>query len=80
LDERTGAATIGGGPVEAVKAKTTAHVVIVPGDLSGKELFKHVLKSLAEKVSKELREAILTLSVESVREFIPYGKGAVLKD
>ncbi|MGB8780451.1 MAG: ribosome rescue protein RqcH [Candidatus Bathyarchaeia archaeon] len=80
LDEGTGVARIGGGPVEAVKAKTTAHVVIVPGDLSGKELFKRVLRSLAEKVSKELREAVLTLSVESVREFIPFGKGTVLKD
>ncbi|MGD0496726.1 MAG: ribosome rescue protein RqcH [Candidatus Bathyarchaeia archaeon] len=80
LDEGTGVARIGGGPVEAVKAKTNVYVVIVPGDLSGKELFKRVLRSLAEKVSKELREAILTLSVESVREFIPFGKGTVLKD
>lgn len=80
FDEETGVARIGGGPVEAVKAKTTAHVVIVPGDVSGKELFKRVLRSLAEKVSKELREAILSLSVESVREFIPFGKGTVLKD
>ena len=80
LDEGTGVAKVEGGPVEAVKAKTTAHVVIVPGDSNGRELFKHVLKSLAEKVSKDLREAILTLSVESVREFIPFGKGTVLKD
>ena len=80
FDEGTGVARIGGGPVEAVKAKTTAHVVIVPGDLSGKELFRRVLRSLAEKVSKERREAILTLSVESIREFIPFGKGTVLKD
>jgi predicted ribosome quality control (RQC) complex YloA/Tae2 family protein len=80
LDEETGVGRIGGGPVEAVKAKTTAHVVIVPGDLSGKELFKRVLRSLAGKVSKDLREAILSLSVESAREFIPFGKGTVLKD
>jgi len=80
FDEGTGVARIVGGPVESVKAKTTAYVVIVPGDLSGKGLFKRVLRSLAEKVSKELREAILNLSVESVREFIPFGKGTVLKD
>lgn len=80
FDEGIGVARIGGGPVEAVKAKTTAHVVIVPGDLSGKELFKCILRSLSEKVSKELREAILTMSFESVREFIPFGKGTVLKD
>ena len=80
FDKQTGVARILGGPVESVKAKATAYVVIVPGDLSGKELFKRVLKSLAEKVSKELREAIFGLSVESVREFIPFGKGTVLKD
>jgi predicted ribosome quality control (RQC) complex YloA/Tae2 family protein len=80
LEEGTGVARIGGGPVEVVKAKTTSHVVIVPGDLSGKELFKRVLKSLADKVSKELREAILSLSGESIREFIPFGKGTVLKE
>jgi predicted ribosome quality control (RQC) complex YloA/Tae2 family protein len=80
FDEGAGVASIGGGPVEAVRAKTTAHVVIVPGDLSGKELFKRVLRCLAEKVSKELRAAILSLSGESVREFIPFGKGTVLKD
>jgi predicted ribosome quality control (RQC) complex YloA/Tae2 family protein len=80
LNEETGVARIGGGPVEVVKAKTTAHVVIVPGDLSGKELFRRVLRSLAGRVSKELREAILSLSGESVREFIPFGKGTVLKE
>jgi predicted ribosome quality control (RQC) complex YloA/Tae2 family protein len=80
FDQGTGVARIDGGPVGSVKAKATAYVVIVPGDLSGKELFKRVLKSLAEKVSKELREAILNLSVESIREFIPFGKGTVLKD
>jgi predicted ribosome quality control (RQC) complex YloA/Tae2 family protein len=80
FDEGTGMARVGGGPVEAVKVKAAAHVVIVPGDISGKELFKRVLRSLAEKVSKELHEAVLNLSVESVREFIPFGKGTVLKD
>ena len=78
FDEETSAARIGGGPVEAVKAKTNVYVVIVPGDMSGKELFKRVLKDLARKVSKELREAIMSLSVEAVREFIPFSKGIVL--
>jgi predicted ribosome quality control (RQC) complex YloA/Tae2 family protein len=80
FDEATSMARILGGPVEAVKSRVTAHVVVVPGDLKGKELFRRVLRSLAEKVSKELREAILSQSVESVREFIPFGKGTVLKD
>lgn len=80
VDEETGVARIGGGPVDAVKAKSKASVLIVPGDFSGKELFKHVLRSLAEKASSDLREAVLGLSLEAVREFIPFAKGMILED
>jgi predicted ribosome quality control (RQC) complex YloA/Tae2 family protein len=79
VNEEEGWARIGGGPVDAVKDKANAYVVIVPGDLTGKELFKRVLRSLAEKVSKEVRESILELSVEAIREYIPYNKGTVAK-
>lgn len=68
-----------GGPAHAVKAKTNTYVVIVPGDLTGKELFKRVLKSLAGKTSKEQREKVLKASVEEIREFIPYNKGRILE-
>ena len=78
VNEEEGWCRIGGGPVDAVKAKTNAYVVVVPGDFAGKELFKHVLKSLAEKVSKDVREAILKLSVEAIREYIPYSEGRAI--
>jgi len=77
VDEEMGVVRIGGGPVDSVKAKTNAFVVIVPGNDEGKQLFKHILKALVEKTSKELREAILELSTENIREFVPYGKGAI---
>jgi hypothetical protein len=80
VNEEEGWARIGGGPVDAVKAKADAYVIVVPGDFAGKDLFKHVLRSLAGKVSKEVGEAILELSVEAIREYIPYGKGTVLQD
>jgi predicted ribosome quality control (RQC) complex YloA/Tae2 family protein len=80
VNEEEGWARIGGGPVDAVKAKADAYVIVVPGDFAGKDLFKHVLRSLAGKVSKEVCEAILELSVEAIREYIPYGKGTVLQD
>jgi len=69
-----------GGPVDVVKAKTNTYVVVVPGDLTGKELFKRVLKSLTRKTSKEHREKVLKASVEEVREFIPYNKGRILEN
>jgi predicted ribosome quality control (RQC) complex YloA/Tae2 family protein len=70
-------ARIGGGPVDAVKAKANAYVIVVPGDLEGKTLFKNILHSLARKVSKEVRETILELPVEAIREYVPYGKGMI---
>ena len=66
-----------GGPVEAVKAKTKAYVVIVPGDLTGKELLKQILKSLMLKLTKEQREKAGKTSIEQVREFVPYTKGTI---
>jgi len=68
-----------GGPVDAVKTKTDVYAVVVPGDLEGKALFRSVLKDLAEKLPKELREKVLKASVERIREYIPYNKGRILK-
>lgn len=69
-----------GGAVEAVKAKTKAYITLVPGDINGKELFKYILKKLAEKMPKENREKVLEASLEKIREFVPYGKGKVLPE
>ena len=66
-----------GGSVDAVTAKTKTHVIIVPGEQSGKELLKHILKALSEKLSKDLREKTGRVSLEELREFIPYGKGRI---
>ena len=69
--------TFVGGPVEAVKAKTKAYVVLVPGDTVGKELLKQILKSLMLKLSKEQREKAGKTSIEQIREFVPYTKGTI---
>ena len=69
--------TFVGGPVEAVKAKTKAYVVLVPGDTAGKELLKQILKSLMLKLSKEQREKTGRTSIEQIREFVPYTKGTI---
>jgi len=80
VNEEEGWIRIGGGPVDAVKVKTAVYAIIVPGDLAGKELFKRVLKVLAEKMPKELREIVAKASVEEIREFIPYNKGRILEN
>jgi predicted ribosome quality control (RQC) complex YloA/Tae2 family protein len=69
-----------GGPVDAVKSKAKAYVVIAPGDQSSKELSKHIFKVLAAKLPKELRESVVKTSVEEMREFIPYNKGRISED
>ena len=66
-----------GGPVNAVKAKTKAYVVILPGDTLGKDLLKQILKSLMLKLSKEQREKAGKTSIEQIREFVPYTKGTI---
>jgi predicted ribosome quality control (RQC) complex YloA/Tae2 family protein len=66
-----------GGPLEAVKAKTKNYLVILPGDLAGKELLKQILKSLMLKLPKEQRENAGKTSIEQIREFVPYTKGAI---
>jgi len=68
-----------GGPVEAVKAKTSAYVTIMPGDLAGKEFLKQVLQALMVKLPKEQREKAGKASVERIREFVPYTKGTLIK-
>jgi predicted ribosome quality control (RQC) complex YloA/Tae2 family protein len=68
-----------GGPVDAVKAKTKAYVVILPGDKQGKDLLKQILKSLMLKLPKEQREKAGKTSIEQIREFVPYTKGTILQ-
>ena len=66
-----------GGPADAVKAKTKTYVVLVPGDYTGKELLKQILKSLMLKLLKEQREKTGKTSIEQIREFVPYTKGTI---
>ncbi|MEM3770263.1 MAG: ribosome rescue protein RqcH [Candidatus Bathyarchaeia archaeon] len=69
-----------GGPVDAVKAKTKIYTALIPGENSGKQLLKQVLKALAEKATKEKSEKILKASIEQIRELIPYCKGMIIAD
>ncbi|MCX8153360.1 MAG: ribosome rescue protein RqcH [Candidatus Bathyarchaeota archaeon] len=68
-----------GGPLEAVKAKTKVYVVIAPGDFSGKEFLKQVLQALMTKLSRQQREKVDKVSIEQIREFVPYAKGSLIK-
>lgn len=78
VEEGTDDISFIGGAVDAVKAKTKACITIVPGDTIGKELFRHILKGLSEKMPKEYREKMLNSSIEKIRELVPYSKGKVL--
>lgn len=69
-----------GGPMAAVKAKTQVYVTVVPGDVSGKELLRFILKALSGKVSKESGARISKASIEDVREYVPFGKGRLLEN
>jgi len=77
--EEDGEVMFVGGPVDAVKSKTNACTVVVPGDSKGKAFFKRILKILAGKIPKEHGEKVLKSSVENIRRFIPYSKGRILE-
>jgi predicted ribosome quality control (RQC) complex YloA/Tae2 family protein len=66
-----------GGPLDAVKAKTRTYVVLVPGDMTGKDILTQILKSLILKLQKEQREKTGKTSIEQIREFVPYTKGTI---
>lgn len=68
-----------GGPVTSVQAKTHAYVVLGPGDLKGKDLFRNILTTLAEKTNKEIGKKVQKASVEMIRDFVPYGRGRLIE-
>ena len=69
--------TFVGGPVDSVKAKTKMYVVIQPGDYQGKELLQMLMRALTTKLSREQREKAGKTSIEQIREYVPYTKGAL---
>lgn len=66
-----------GGSVATVCAKAKSYVILVPGDYQGKDLLTMILKTLMLKLSKEDKEKLGKTSIEQIREFIPYTKGAI---
>lgn len=80
VNYETGEVSFVGGPMDAVKAKTKTYILIVPGEESDKEFFKQILRTLAGKIPKELKEKVLRASIEEVRELIPFGKGRILEN
>jgi predicted ribosome quality control (RQC) complex YloA/Tae2 family protein len=72
-----GEAKFCGGPVDTVKSKAKAYVVLKPGDYTGKEFLRQILRSLMLKLPKEEREKAGKTSIEQIREYVPYTKGAI---
>ena len=69
-----------GGPLNSVKKLTNYYVIIIPGDLKGKDLLTKVMRSLILKLPKKMRETTPKTSIEQIRAFIPYTKGRIAKD
>ena len=67
-----------GGPVDAVRAHAKIYVVIVPGDATGKDMLKQILRSLTLRLPKDQRDKMGKTSIESVREFVPYTKARIM--
>ena len=68
-----------GGPPEAISRQTKAYVEITPGDVPSGRLAKEIRKILAKKVPKERRKDVLEVPLEDIQQFIPSGKGRIVK-
>ena len=68
-----------GGPPEAISKRAKAYVEMVPGDIPSGRLAKEIRKILAEKVPKEKQKDVLEIPLEEIQQFIPSGKGRILK-
>lgn len=77
-ESSNGDAKFVGGPIDAVKSKAKAVVILSPGDLTGKDFLKTVLRSLILKLPKEQREKLGKTSIENIREFVPYTRGRII--
>ena len=69
-----------GGPVNSIRVLTNYYVIVIPGDLRGKELLTTVMRSLILKIPKKLRETTPKTSIEQIKAFIPYTKARMSKD
>lgn len=69
-----------GGPLNSVRKLTNYYVIIIPGDLKGKDLLTKVMRSLILKIPKKLRETTPKTSIEQIRAFIPFTKGRIATD
>jgi predicted ribosome quality control (RQC) complex YloA/Tae2 family protein len=67
-----------GGPVNAVKENAKVYVVLVPGEVTGKDLLKEIQRSLTLKMPKDQREKLSKASIEKIREFVPYTKARIM--
>ena len=69
-----------GGPLNSVRKLTNYYLIIIPGDLKGKDLLTKVMRSLILKIPKKLRETTPKTSIEQIRAFIPFTKGRIATD
>jgi predicted ribosome quality control (RQC) complex YloA/Tae2 family protein len=68
-----------GGPIAAVRKQTEVLVEIAPGGQPSARLAKQLRHLLAERASREDREAIRKARIEEIQQFIPMGKGTIVE-
>lgn len=77
IDRNVKPPVIVGGPMQAIKAKTTAYVQITPGEIKSSRLAREIQNTLKRLIADDLREEVSRISLEEIQAFIPFGKGAI---
>jgi predicted ribosome quality control (RQC) complex YloA/Tae2 family protein len=75
---KEGGVKVIGGPKEAISGQTNYFVEITPGDQRSGQLAKRIRELLTQLVPSERRESVLSLSLDTIQNFIPGGKGTLL--
>ncbi|HML03306.1 MAG TPA: ribosome rescue protein RqcH [Candidatus Bathyarchaeia archaeon] len=75
---KEGGVKVIGGPKEAISGQTDYFVEIAPGDERSGHLAKRIRELFAQLVPGESRESVLSLSLDTIQNFIPGGKGTLL--
>ncbi len=66
-----------GGPMQAVRTKTTAFVQIAPGEIKSSGLAEEIRNRLKRLIADDLQEEVSRIPLVEIQAFIPFGKGAI---
>ncbi|WP_455367883.1 ribosome rescue protein RqcH [[Eubacterium] cellulosolvens] len=67
-----------GGPIDAVKSKTSIYVTIIPMQKGQRRFSQEILQRLIQKAPRDLQGKIKNIDLNEIQAFVPAGKGEII--